>query len=201
MHQAEFLNRDLSCMCVCAWIHILYQKAHRTILWGMGMGGSRKKSYFSLNIIGAVWIVYFVQVFIQLKIFNGVNGIYRVDSRIKWVNAYKVLTTMPSTELVLNFIHEAGGSFHWSQFFTPSTVYAHPLQGLRTCSGQGGVVRHTLLHSCLLQKMMPQVVAGPKWMRDLQSRPAPSPWFGTKLNWAQPRSIKTQSACRENSLL
>lgn len=73
---------------------------------------------------------------------------------------------MPSTELVLNFIREAGGSFHWSQFFTPSTVYAtvyaHSLQGLRTCSGQGGVVRHTLLHSCLLQKMMPQVVAGPK---------------------------------------
>lgn len=108
---------------------------------------------------------------------------------------------MPSTELVLNFICEASDSFHWSQFFTPLTIYAHPLQDLRTCSGQGDMVRHTLLYSCLSQKMMPQEAAGPKWMRDSWSRPAPNPWFGTKLNWAQPRSTKTQSACRKNSLL
>lgn len=94
---------------------------------------------------------------------------------------------MPSTELVLNFICEASGSFHWSQFFTPLTIYAHPLQDLRTYSGQGDVVRHTLLYSCLLQKMMPPVAAGPKWMRDSveQTRTQSMVWNQAQLGPAQ----------------
>lgn len=132
--------------------------------------------------------------FFSIKVFlffNGVNNTGLIQELNKLMHI-KCLTQHLARSRYSTSYHSicgTGGNFHWSQCFTPSAVYAHPTpphtpppHGLRTCSGQGGVVRHALLHSCLLQKTMPQVAVGPKRMKDAWSRPALSPQFRIKLS-------------------